>query len=281
MELTNYHTHCNMCDGEGEPKDYVEQAIMRGFGALGFSSHAPLPRPSDWTLDWKTVPVYLETINRLKNEYKDRIEVYLGMEIDYIPGLMGPRSSEFSSLNLDYRIGAVHTYEDGKTGKLYGLDGPLPEFEHILRVLFDGDMQALVRDYFKRIQDMAQHHPPDIIGHLDLIKMRNKDDNAYDESAPWYREPVLETLQHIARAGSILEINTGGIVRGKTETFYPSGWILEECFRLDIPITISADAHSPQDIGAHFEEAAREARNAGYRQTNILRNGGWQSVPLE
>lgn len=281
MKPANFHTHCNLCDGEGEPEAYVQEAVKRGFGALGFSSHAPLPQPSDWTLNWDTVPLYLETVTNLKRRYKDRIDIYLGMEIDYIPGRMGPATPEFERLNLDYRIGAVHTYEDEKTGNLYGIDGTVEEFEHILYTLFNGDMQAFVRDYFQRVRDMAETQPPDIIAHFDLQKIRNGDSHAYSETASWYRSLVVSTLESISRGGSILEINTGGVVRKKTASFYPSRWILEAAHSLNIPITISADAHTPDGIDAYFAEAKLSAREAGYREVMAMEDGRWRSFPLD
>ena len=76
MELANYHTHCYLCDGEGEPEQYVEEAIKKGFIALGFSSHAPIPIPNDWTLRQSTLSTYKNRIEKLKRVYKNRIQIY-------------------------------------------------------------------------------------------------------------------------------------------------------------------------------------------------------------
>jgi histidinol-phosphatase (PHP family) len=90
----------------------------------------------------------------------------------------------------------------------------------------------------------------------------------------------MEALEAAARAGVVLEINTGGLSRGKTDSFYPSAWILKEARRLGIPITINADAHTAAGIDAMFSEAADAARAAGYREKRVLLGGRWQDVPL-
>jgi histidinol-phosphatase (PHP family) len=84
--------------------------------AVGFSSHAPLPFPTDWTMTPELVPMYCAEIRELQAEFKDRIRVWLGLEIDYMPGLIAPHDQKFDPLKLDYRIGAVHfvgRFQDG------------------------------------------------------------------------------------------------------------------------------------------------------------------------
>lgn len=65
-------------------EEFVRHAIDAGFTAYGVSSHAPLPFPAIWTLAQEQLPEYLTELDRLKVKYADRIELYAGLEIDYL-----------------------------------------------------------------------------------------------------------------------------------------------------------------------------------------------------
>lgn len=279
MVYSNYHTHCFFCDGEGEPEEYVREAINQGFCAIGFSSHSPLPF-SPWTMKEERVEEYINTINALKAKYKGVIEIYAGLEIDYIRGIYGPRSGRFNKLNLDYNIGSIHTIKCENTGEYLNVDGSAEEFEKMLDLIFEGSMERFVQGYYGLVREMIEIHSPDIIGHLDLIKKNNRGGRYFNEDEIWYRDEVLKTLNTIAGSSCILEVNTGGMSRKYTDTFYPSPWILEECSRLCIPVMINADAHSPKNIGAYFNEAASALKDAGYTKQRILYNGKWTDAPL-
>ena len=104
---TNYHSHCSFCDGKAPMEDFVEEAVRQGFAAYGISSHAPFPFPARWTLEAERMAAYLAEIDRLKAAYADRIELYAGLEIDYLNEQSNPASDYFQKLPLDYRIGSV------------------------------------------------------------------------------------------------------------------------------------------------------------------------------
>jgi len=57
MNLTNFHSHCDFCDGKAPMEEFVTNAIEMGFTAYGISSHSPLPFPTQWNMDrggiWK------------------------------------------------------------------------------------------------------------------------------------------------------------------------------------------------------------------------------------
>ena len=50
MQYSNYHSHCDFCDGRSFPEDFVKFAIRNGFRAYGFSSHSPLPFETFWNM---------------------------------------------------------------------------------------------------------------------------------------------------------------------------------------------------------------------------------------
>lgn len=281
MELTNYHTHITMCDGKSEPAEFVERAQELGFVSFGFSSHAPLPAPADWTLQDEDILPYCNTISEIKEQYRGVIPIYLGMEIDYIPNRMGPASPKFEDLPLDYTIGSIHSFELPEGDRYAGIDGPREEFETVLQAVFDGSMKALVTSYLDRMREMVRLHTPDIIGHFDLYKMRNRGSLFFEETESWYQDTVLAALEEISRHGSILEVNTGGLARGKTDAFYPSEWILEESRRREIPVTISLDAHHVDHMDGYYSEAARTLERAGYTELSLLQHGRWISQPIE
>ena len=63
MQLSNYHSHCNFCDGRSFPEDFVKFAIQHQFRAYGFSSHSPLPFETFWNMSKDDMNEYLEEIS--------------------------------------------------------------------------------------------------------------------------------------------------------------------------------------------------------------------------
>ena len=175
MNLFNLHTHSYFCDGKEEPEEYVKQAIELGFHTLGFSSHAPVPFENNFSLKEEKMEEYFSTIRTLGEKYKDKINILLSLEIDYIPGITR-RFSEFSKAgNLDYTIGGVHLVRNNEIEKLWFIDGSKQEtYDDGLQKLFKGHIRNGVEAYYNQIIEMVATQKPDIIAHLDKIKMHNK-----------------------------------------------------------------------------------------------------------
>ena len=68
--LTNYHSHSLYCDGRAGMEDFVRFALSEGFTSYGFSSHAPLPFSTAWTMEWDIMDDYLSEFHRLKEKSK-------------------------------------------------------------------------------------------------------------------------------------------------------------------------------------------------------------------
>ena len=168
MNRTNYHSHCDFCDGKAPMEEYIKAAIGAGFSAYGVSSHAPLPFVMNYTMRREDVPAYLEEVKRLRDLYREHLEVYAGMEIDYLKGQISPADAYFQELPLDYRIGSVHLlYTDD--GNIIDTDTSGEKFAFLLRHHFKGDLRYMVGAYFRAMMDMVDAGGFDFVGHADKI----------------------------------------------------------------------------------------------------------------
>ena len=128
--------------------------------------------------------------------------------------------------------------------------------------------------------EMVHTQKPDILGHLDLVRKFNKDRKYFDENTDWYNRKINHVLDEIAETDTIIEINTGGISRGWTETPYPSIPILKKILDRNIPITISSDVHAVENIDFYFKESINMIKNIGFVKVKILKDGKFQDFRL-
>lgn len=281
MIKTNYHTHNQLCDGKGPISEYIQAAKDKGFTALGFSSHAPLPVENDWTLNEERLQIYLSELRQQKIRHASELQIYTGLEIDYIPGSQTPADPKYKNMGLDFSIGSVHSTSPLDINPEYRcVDGPVEDLEWLFREIHGGSFENLSETYYTRVAELVRIGGFSILGHLDLIKKRNRGNQWFRESAPWYERHISTVLGAIAKSGVIVEVNTGGIARGAIDTVYPSPWIIARAVKLGIPFTISADAHRSQDIDCYFDESAAILRENGCREIHVLLDGRWTTTPL-
>ncbi|MDX2302333.1 MAG: histidinol-phosphatase HisJ [Microscillaceae bacterium] len=280
MYWTNYHSHSEYCDGTDKMEAYLHEAINQKVKVYGFSSHAPLTFPVKWCMRYDKVSQYLAEASHLKQKFSDLIQVYVGMEVDFIPDVTGPTSSFIRSLKMDYVIGSIHFVDRYPNGSPWEIDGKTSVFKDGLKEIFKGDIKKVVRRYYELTRQMMDEQCPEIVGHLDKIKIHNRKAKFFDEQEKWYQKEVFKTLKTIAKSGSVIEVNTRGLYKKKSTETYPSSWILEQAFDLNIPIMINSDAHHPTEITQQFKETAKILKNIGYKEVKILLDGKWQNRPL-
>ena len=269
---SNFHTHSTYCDGKSSLAEIVRSAISKNMISLGLSSHAPLPFPSTWCMKYEKLEGYLHEIKHLKR-ITSPLQIYSGLEVDYIPGKISP--DDFKN-QLDYTIGSIHFVESFSAGSGWEIDGPHHFFQQGYEQIFKKDIRAVVNRYFELTREMITKNCPNIIGHLDKIKIHNMYHPYFDESENWYREEVKKTIDTIQASGAIVEVNTRGLYQKKSLTPYPSPWILELICKQNIPITISSDAHHADDLVNQFQETAGLLLRVGFKKIRILLDGRWQ-----
>lgn len=277
MNLTNYHSHCSFCDGRAPMEEFVQAAVRAAFTAYGVSSHGPLPFATGWTLDRERVPAYLEELERLKRRYAGRIELYGGMEIDYLDERQNPGNSWFRSLPLDYRIGSVHLIRTDR-GEIVDTDTSAENFKRLLEQHFCGDLQRMVGKYYEASVRMVEAGGFDFIGHADKISANAEYCRPGVTDEAWYGKLREELFVRVAEKGIRMEINTKRFPeRG---LFFPDRRHFPLIRELGIQVVVNSDAHFPDRINAGRPEALKALKEAGFRTVSELHGGEWQQVPV-
>lgn len=277
----NFHTHTHYSDGRDTPEAFVKQAIALEMKALGFSDHSPLPFSNKFSLKESELQNYVEEVRNLAQLYQDELQIYLSIEMDYIPGISQAFSALSQQCDLDYVIGSVHLVGSHAKENLWFTDGPdVAVYDAGLQEFYEGDIRRAVRAFYHQTNEMIETQQFDVIGHWDKIKMHNQN-RFFTEDEVWYRQLALETLGLIAEKGLIAEVNTRGLYKKRSDSLYPSQWLLEEMCRKGIPVIISSDAHLPAELQLGFDHATNAIRHAGYRTVLVYGSNGWHEKALE
>jgi len=276
----NLHQHSTYSDGHSVPEDYVIQALNLNFRAMGFSEHSPLPFPNSFSLKEEQVEAFVAETERLKTKFQDRIALYRALEMDFIPGISDDFDFWREKVNLDYAIGSVHLVKPVNSEELWFIDGPKREiYDEGLQKYFGGDIRKAVKSYFHQINQMIDSQHFDIVGHLDKIKMHNQN-RYFTEDENWYINLVSETLNLIHEKDLIVEVNTRGLYKKRSDGLFPDDYALKRIRELNIPVLISSDAHQPEELNLLFDVAEKRLLELGFGAVAFFENGKWREWPL-
>ena len=243
--LTNYHSHSLYCDGRANMEDFIRFALSEGFTSYGFSSHAPLPFPTAWTMEWDCMDDYLAEFRRLKAKYAGQIELYIGLEIDYLNEESNPSVARFRELPLDYRIGSVHLLYNDK-GEVVDVDVTADKFRKLVDEEFGGNLVRVVHLYYERLMRMVELGGFDVVGHADKMHYNAAAYRPGLLDEPWYDDLIQEYLDAIARRGYIVEVNTKSYL--ELGTFYPNERYFPVLLEKGIRVQVNSDSHYPERI---------------------------------
>lgn len=254
MPLSNYHTHTTYCDGKSTPRELVEAAIGLGMPELGFSSHSPLDG-EDWCMSNEDVPRYFAEISALKDEYRGKINLFVGLEADYM--------SERTDIPFDYVIGSVHSVKT-PDGERFVDISPEGLSETVDRY-FSGDIYSLAESYYERVGGVVLRTGCDIVGHFDLITKFTERGVPISDSHPRYVAAQDRALDRLFSTNAVFEVNTGAMARGYRSEPYPNMRVLERIRDAGRPVVVTTDCHSSIGIAHALDETRERLESLGLR----------------
>jgi len=84
----------------------------------------------------------------------------------------------------------------------------------------------------------------------------------------------------VQRSGVIVEVNTRGLYKQRSDTHFPGPAILKKVCALGIPVLISSDAHKPHEISLLFSETSALLQEIGFRELMQLTVRGWETISI-
>ncbi|MCR5612427.1 histidinol-phosphatase [Treponema sp.] len=265
---TNYHTHTEFCDGHATAEQMVKEAVKKNFNILGFSSHSMYPFGGTWHIAPKEHEAYAQEIRRLEKKYKNKLSILLGFEADFIPSLCEPTFERFKEFEPDFLIGSVHYIVNEKG--FVTVDESAQGVKTGIEKLFNGNGKKFVQEYFALEREMLRTCDFTILGHADLIRIRNGALNFFSEEDSWYKNEVKALVKEIKKRDVIVEINTGAIARKNMNDVYPSAFFLDQLNKAGLRITINSDAHAIENLDAAFDIARQKAIAAGFTESAVI-----------
>lgn len=272
MIATDMHVHSYFSsDSAEQPEAIIETAIAKGFSSIYFTDHHDMDFPVhqdtpdiDFQLDFDT---YIAKLLELKDIYKNKIEVRLGVEQGICPET-APKIAALSNLYpFDFIIGSSHLTS------LTNGDPYYPEY-------YTGKTNIeAYREYFmSEAENVRLTDGFDAYGHLDYA-VRYCPDSAFVYQFEDYRDIFEILLKRLIEKGKGIEINTSGI----TKIGHPHPHI--EALKLykelggEI-ITVGSDAHQKENIGFGFDTAEKLLMDLGFKYYTVFKNRTAEFVKL-
>ena len=259
-----YESHCHtpLCKHAfGEPDEYAAVALARGFKGITFTCHCPLP--DGFSANVRMTPGqfddYVEMIAATRAAFADRLDVRLGLESDFYPGVEPWLEKLHARVPLSHVLGSIHS-QVGDYRKLF----------------YAGDVFSYQELYFEHLALSAESGLFDTLAHPDLIKNESPADWDFERL-----RPVIErALDRIAATGVAMELNTSGVQKDLPE-MNPSPSQLALMRERGIPVVIGADAHVPERVGDGYVTALGLLESAGYQEVSFFIDRQRQSVPIQ
>lgn len=212
--------------------------------------HSPMPDgfSSSVRMAPEQFTEYVELIESTTREMHGEIEVRLGLESDWFPGMERWLDELHRRAEFHYILGSVH-----------------PFIQEYKDAFFDGDLTAFQCRYFSHLADAAETGLFDCLSHPDIVKVMLAE--SWNFSAG--KDALAVALDRIRATGIAMELNTSGLNKSYPE-MNPGPEMLKMIGDLSIPVVVSSDAHHPSRVAADFDSAFSMLEQAGFTEVSFF-----------
>ncbi len=247
-------------DSETPMEKMIQQGIQNKLVGITFTDHMDYEFPNiyDWDCPEGLPPFtfdlekYVSSIRNFKKIYQSYIHIYTGVEIGLKEDAYEQNVTLTHHSDLDYCIGSIHLIDNQ--------DPYYPEYWESM------DEQRALEKYFEATLTNIMNLDEikiDTLGHLDYI-VRYAPSGYRLYSYQKFADIIDEILSKLIHREIALEINTSGYKNGGTMP-NPHEDVIRRYKDLGgTLITFGSDAHTPDRLGKHFDDAGKLARQSGF-----------------
>lgn len=244
-ELELFHVHTYRCGHAGIARDeqYVDTAIELGASRIVFTDHTPFPgNPFPNRMNYEQLPEYIASISSLKEQYKNKIEIMCGLEVEYLPSYCDYYLQLRQIPGIDLLIVGQHFFEH-EPG-VYSIKDTDKTYE------FEGQCHAMAQAISSGIFDVIAHP-----------------DRSFRASAK-LGERELAAVKELIQALAACSPDSRPFMEHNISSMQSRNFYKKEFWELMpdyVNTTIGIDAHHPDDLVYAWEHyiKARAGINNG------------------
>lgn len=250
------HMHTNFShDSESSPEEMIQGAIEKGLEVICFTDHFDKDNMS-WGLEDIFDPeAYFRAMIPLREKYRGRIDVRIGVELGMQPHLAEFYNQFVRRYPFDFVIGSLHSIlgKDVVYGMQHDEDFQRRPDEEIYRIALE-----------EMLEDVKSHEEFDVLGHLDYVVRYGKE-REKQYSYKKYADLIDEILRTVINKGKGIELNMAGLKYGLPFA-HPHPDVLKRYKELGGEIiTVGADGHKPEHIAYDYEKVSEILKSCGFR----------------
>lgn len=256
--LWDTHMHSQYSgDSDAAQDNMINAAITKGLSGICFTDHLDIDYPEQPDLFLLDLPNYTASVLAQKEQYHNRLNVLLGIELGLQPHLAALHEDILAQYPFDFVIGSSHV--------VHGFDPYFSKF-------YEGRSEEVCyREYFESIlENIRAFDDFDVYGHIDYVVRYGPNRNEQYTYAK-YSDVIDEILKLLIEKGKGIEINTGGFKYGLGHP-NPTEEIIARYHELGGEIiTIGADAHAPEHVAYDFEKVPEILKKSGFRYFTVFK----------
>ncbi|KAF9967556.1 histidinolphosphatase [Mortierella alpina] len=302
----------------GTLEQVVQSAIQRHFTTYGLSEHMPRYKPEQLYPEEAHLTVadlekmyddFLQEAHRLQRQYASQICLLIGLETEYFDAQSIPlvqrlrQTRRVPAAAVAITTTTTTTISSGKEGSNNNSFDvvPLPQVQYIvgslhhvhnipldfsqelylkaLDVVGQGSWETLFREYFNTQFEMLQGLEPEVVGHLDLVRIffgaikghqhghghahvhEQEQEHGNEIIGNRLTEElwtlVKRNVDFVIAYGGLFELNSRAWKKGLADA-YPQRDILEYILSRNGRITLSDDSHGPNDVGMFYNPELKQ-----------------------
>lgn len=260
------HLHTDFSgDSNSSPEDMIVSCIEKGLKYICITDHYDM-ESYDYEVSKFNPDIYFKTLLPLKEKYRDKINIGIGVEIGIQPGYISYINDLIKSNSFEFVIGSTHEIEKRD-----------PAFKYDFKTKSD---KEVYRSYFEQIlKNITLFKNYNVLGHLDYVVRYGKEREvsySYIENA----EIIDEILKILISEGKGIEVNTSGL-KYALPFPHPCPEIIKRYKELGGEVlTIGSDAHKPEHIAYEFDKVYDIISKCGFEYYTIFHDGKPQFYKL-
>ena len=237
----------------------IQHAIKHNLVQLCFTDHYDYDYPATPKLAFDIdLPNYYKSFTQLKEKYKDKIKLLLGIEVGLQPHVYETTIKTIESYPFDFVIASSHVVD--RQDPYWG-----PYYENKTK---QEAYSRYLEDIYYNVSNYDEYN---VYGHLDYIIRYGH----YNDKRLYYEEhkDIIDALlKKIIETGHGIELNTSGYRKEFNEP-HPNIDIIKRYHQLGGEIiTIGSDAHFPEHLAYNFHIAYEVLHQCGFKYFTIFEN---------